>query len=78
VSTLLTARFWLDALERAIKTAAQTFVGVAGASTVGEWGTSWQQWAAGAGVAALLSVLTSIASTGQSNSVSPASLVPPT
>lgn len=76
-SILVTARFWTDALERAVKTFAQTFVAVAGASTVADWGTSWLGWLAGAAVAAGLSLLTSVASAGQSNSITPASLVPP-
>ena len=77
MSVLLSKRFWLDAVERAVKTFAQTFVAVAGASTVADWGTSWKDWLAGAGVASLLSVLTSIGSIAQSNSITPASLVPP-
>lgn len=77
MSALLTARFWFDALERAVKTFAQTFVAVAGASTVADWGTSWLGWLAGAGVAAVLSLLTSVGSIAQNNSITPASLVPP-
>lgn len=78
MTALVTARFWMDALERAVKTFAQTFVAVASASTVADWGTSWVGWLAGAGVAALLSLLTSVGSVAQSNSITPASLVPPT
>ena len=77
MSVLFTARFWTDALERALKTFAQSFVAVAGASTIADWGTSWLGWLAGAGLAALMSLLTSIGSLTQPNSISPASIVPP-
>ena len=75
--TLTTKAFWADALERAIKTLIQT---VTAAVVVGATGVSFPGKTAliAAGVAAVASLLTSIGSAlGQTNAVSPASLVPP-
>jgi hypothetical protein len=59
---MFTKSFVLQLLERAIKTFAQTFVALAGASQM-DWLTlDWVQLAATAAIAAGLSVLTSIAS----------------
>ena len=76
-TVLITRRFWLDAIERAVKTFAQTVAGVAVGASVADIGASWKVWVASAGIAAATSILTSIASAGQSDSISPASLVPP-
>lgn len=66
-----TKKFWKDAVERAIKTAAQSLLAViAGTSIVG--GTDWAVVLIGAGIATGLSFLTSILSTlaGSSTSAS--------
>ena len=74
---LTTKAFWADACERAIKTLIQA---VTAALVVGSTGVSFPGRTAllAAGVAAVASILTSIGSAlGQTNSVSPASIVPP-
>jgi len=75
---MLTRRFWLDALERAVKTFAQSLVAVATAATVADVGASWKTWIGTAALAAAISILTSIGSYAQKDSISPASVVPPT
>lgn len=57
-----TKRFWLDALERAVKTAAQTAAALIGTGAVGIIDVDWQNIASVSAVAAILSVLTSVAS----------------
>lgn len=73
---LFTVSFWLDAAERAIKTFAQTLVAVIGVDKVTAVAMSWRDWLLGAGFAAGLSVLTSVASASKGGTESPASLVP--
>jgi hypothetical protein len=70
---MLTMTFWKDALERAIKTAAQSSVVVIGTSSVFT-DVNWILVASGAGLGFILSILTSIASSAFGNSDS-ASLV---
>lgn len=53
-----------DVLERAVKTAAQSAVGVLGAGALGVLDVDWANTGSIAGLAALLSILTSIASNG--------------
>lgn len=62
--------FWRDAVERAVKTAAQTVVGllVAGVTVLN---IDWGQAAAVTGTAALASILTSLISTGVGDHESP-------
>ncbi|MCP3800207.1 holin [Allokutzneria sp. A3M-2-11 16] len=57
-----TALFWLAAFERAVKTFAQTAAATLGASTVGILDAPWTAALSVAGMAAVLSVLTSVAS----------------
>lgn len=59
---MLTKSFWKDALERAVKTAAQTAVALIGTGLVGIIDVDWANIASVSGVAALVSVLTSVAS----------------
>lgn len=69
---MFTATFWKDAIERAIKTAAQSAIGVL---TVGPLANiDWEASAGVVGVATAVSILTSIVSTGKGDSES-ASLV---
>ena len=55
-------RFVLDAAERAVKTAAQTAVALIGTGAVGVIDVDWQNVASVSAVAAVVSLLTSIAS----------------
>lgn len=59
---MLNKSFWKDALERAVKTAAQTAVALIGTGAVGIIDVDWVNIASVSGVAALVSVLTSVAS----------------
>jgi hypothetical protein len=70
--------FWADAAERAIKTAAQVALVAIGQDAVGAdlWGANLGNVAALAVSAALVSLLTSIAS-ARVPGMSPASVVPP-
>ncbi|MFB9903450.1 holin [Allokutzneria oryzae] len=67
-----TKLFWLGTLERAIKTFAQAAVAVLAANSVGLLDAPWGAAASAAGMAAVLSVLTSIgsATVGEHNSPS--------
>ena len=60
---MLTLTIWQCALERAMKTFCQTLVAVLGAGSVGLLNADWTTSLSTAGMAALLSVLTSIGST---------------
>ncbi len=62
---MFTKHFWLDAGERAVKTFAQASVALLTAGGVGLIGIDWLEVASVAGLAALVSVLTSVASTGR-------------
>jgi hypothetical protein len=57
-----TAAFWRAALERAVKTFAQTLAALLGAGGLGLLTAPWTNALSTAGLAALLSVLTSIGS----------------
>ena len=60
--TIFTNDFWLQATERAIKTFAQTAVALIGAGLFNLLTTDWVQLIGVSGGAALLSILTSVAS----------------
>ncbi|AXH67262.1 metallophosphoesterase [Streptomyces phage Wofford] len=68
-----TSKFWKDSFERAVKTFAQSAVAIMAVST-SLFDVSWMQAAGTAGLAALVSLLTSIGSAGVGSSES-ASLV---
>ena len=61
---MLTKTFWLAVLERAVKTLAQTAVALLTGSATGLLDVDWVQLASMSGMAALVSVLTSLASAG--------------
>ncbi|MFC0547037.1 holin [Kutzneria chonburiensis] len=58
---LLSKLFWLQSLDRAVRTFAQTLVAVLGANGVGLLDAPWPAALSAAGMAAVLSVLTSVA-----------------
>lgn len=71
MATLDNKLFWVDALERAIKTVAQTIVALLTADGVfGLFSVNWTDILSVAGLAGLISVLTSVASAGSGNSAS--------
>jgi len=59
---MLTYLFWQSTLERAVKTFAQTLVALLSVNGIGLVDAPWVTALSAAGMAALLSVLTSIAS----------------
>lgn len=59
---MLSKSFWIDAAERAVKTTAQTAVAMLGTGLVGIIDVDWQNVASVSAVAAVVSLLTSIAS----------------
>jgi tetrahydromethanopterin S-methyltransferase subunit C len=61
---LLSGTFWLDTLERCIKTAAQTALALVGVEVVDVASLDWQEILIAVGFATGLSVLTSIVSSG--------------
>lgn len=61
---LFTGSFWLDALERAIKTAAQAILGLIGSNVVEVTSLDWKEIGIATGFTTGLSVLTSIVSSG--------------
>lgn len=76
--TLFTRTFWLDATERAVKTAAQSALLAVGADKVLD--VMAADWAAVGSFAlggAVLSLLTSVVSAPVASGTGPASLVPP-
>lgn len=62
MSVLTSAQFWVDAAERAVKTVAQSAVALLGADASGLLTVDWGQVASVAGLAGVMSLLTSIAS----------------
>jgi hypothetical protein len=59
---IFTLAFWKDAIIRAIKTFAQSAVAILAAGATGLLGTDWVQLLSVAGLAAVVSLLTSISS----------------
>lgn len=72
---MFTVVFWKRTAERAVKTVAQAAVALLAASGAGLLDAGWLQVVSVAGMAGLLSVLTSVASTPAGDPDSP-SLVP--
>ena len=62
-----TARFWKDAAERAIKTAAQVAAGYLAAVGATDWRAEWDTALIAIGVATLGSVITSVLSSQVGN-----------
>ena len=67
--------FWIDTLERATRTACQAALSAGVVGGVGLFQVDWLNVAGIALVAAIASVLTSVASSGKTDSISPASFV---
>ena len=67
--------FWIDTLERAIRTACQAALSAGVVGGVGLFQVDWLNVCGIALVAAIASVLTSVASSGKTDSISPASFV---
>jgi hypothetical protein len=68
---MFTGRFWRHTAERAAKTAAQTAVALVGAGAVDVLTVDWQQVGSVSAGAAIVSVLTSVASAGASGDDTP-------
>lgn len=73
---MFTKEFWLQTGERAIKTFAQALI--ATGIVVGATGREWQAAVIAAGIAAGLSIVTSVASTGVGDKGTPSLVTPPT
>lgn len=65
--------FWIDTLERAIRTACQAALSAGVVGGVGLFQVDWLNVCGIALVAAVASVLTCVASSGKTDSISPAS-----
>ncbi|WP_327425402.1 holin [Streptomyces sp. NBC_01707] len=61
---MITLAFWRATAERTVRTAAQTLVAALGLETVGVLDVDWGQGFSLAGSAALLAVLTGLATSG--------------
>ena len=73
-----TRRFWVDAAERAIRTFAQALIGAITAGLVVTDAAQWKAAGIAAAVAALVSLLTSVAASGVGDQSTPSLLpVPP-
>lgn len=77
---MYTVKFWAAAAERALKTFAQTIVALIGANLVSVTDLDWAQFIGIGGTAAIVSVLTSVASAPLGNngpSLADEELLPP-
>lgn len=74
MSFLTSKTFWVDAVERAVKTFAQASVAVLSVDTFGLLDVNYIQWLSVAGLSSVISLLTSIAS-GSAGKTDSASLV---
>lgn len=70
---MFTRDFWVDTLERAIRTACQAALSAGVVGGVGLFQVDWMNVCGIALVAAIASVLTCVASSGKTDSISPAS-----
>lgn len=70
MSVLTTKLFWMDAAERGVKTVAQAMVALLTSGVVGLLNVPWTTDLSIAGLAGLISILTSVASAGSGNSAS--------
>lgn len=70
MSTLTTRAFWRDAIERAVKTAAQFALGAIGADQLDVVSADWGGIVSLAVGGAVLSILTSIGSAGKTGTAS--------
>ena len=70
---MFTKDFWVDTLERAIRTACQAALSAGVIGGVGLFDVDWLNVCGIALVAAIASVLTCVASSGKTDSISPAS-----
>lgn len=64
MSSLVTRKFWLDAIERAVKTIAQVAISIIGTTAVYLSDVNWTLVASAAVLGGILSILMSIASAG--------------
>ncbi len=64
MSSLVTRKFWLDAIERAVKTVAQVAISIIGTTAVYLSDVNWTLVASAAVLGGILSILMSIASAG--------------
>jgi hypothetical protein len=71
---MFTAMFWRSTTERAVKSFAQSLAALLSASGLGLFDANWIKALSTAGMVALLSVLTSLASTKIGDSESPSAL----
>lgn len=72
---LLDKHFWMDAVERMVKTVCEVALAIIGTGMVGIMDVDWLNLLSACVMAALVSVLTSIASSVKTDTVSGASLV---
>lgn len=72
---MFTKDFWVDTFERAIRTACQAALSAGVVGGVGLFQVDWMNVCGIALVAAIASVLTCVASSGKTDSISPASFV---
>lgn len=64
MSSLVTRKFWIDAIERAVKTVAQVAMSIIGTTAVYLSDVNWTLVASAAVLGGIVSILMSIASAG--------------